>query len=64
MPKFLVIGRYVFFIYSADEVERIFMCVRASAFPTAKFWLVPVVELAYNNGFKRKEISDIRKLGC
>ena len=64
MPKFLVIGRYVFFIYSADEVERahIHVRVRASAFPTAKFWLVPVVELAYNNGFKRKEISDIRKL--
>ena len=64
MPTFLVIGRYVFYIYSADGTERahIHVRVRSSAFPTAKFWLVPVVELAYNNGFTRKVISDIRKM--
>ena len=64
MPKFIVIGRYVFFVYSADRTERAYIHVRVktSALPEAKFWLVPVVELTYNKGFNSKEISDIRKL--
>ena len=53
-------GPYRLFFYSFDCNERQHVHVRRDK-KTCKFWLDPVL-LSRNNGFSRKELTQIRKL--
>jgi hypothetical protein len=61
MPTALRIGSYRFYFYSQDCGERQHMHVDRDAF-SAKFWIEPVVSLAHNYGYSRKELRDIERL--
>lgn len=60
MPTVLRIGPYRFHFYSNEEGEPVHIHVR-SADGEAKFWLNPV-ELAYNYGYRDREIKKIEIL--
>ncbi len=60
MPTVLRIGPYRFFFYSNEAGEPAHIHVRSSNCE-AKFWLEPI-EMAYNYGYRRHELSRIEKL--
>jgi hypothetical protein len=60
MPTIARIGPYRVYFYSHDRGEPAHVHVDRDAW-TAKFWLMPVA-LAYNIGFRPKELRDIRRL--
>ena len=61
MPKIPDIpGPYWFFFYSFDCNEPIRVDVRHDR-QHCKFWLAPVA-LAWNHGFSRRDLNDIRRL--
>ena len=60
MPVIERIGPYRVYFYSHDRGEPPHVHVDRDD-KTAKFWLTPVV-IAYNIGFRPKELRDIRRL--
>ncbi|MBA3273283.1 MAG: DUF4160 domain-containing protein [Chthoniobacterales bacterium] len=60
MPSVLWIGPYQFLFYSRGGTEPPHIHVRRERF-LAKFWLVPLVELADNKGFRSHELNVIRR---
>jgi len=60
MPTVLREKGYRFFFYMADQYEppHIHVAKQANA---AKFWLDPL-ELAFNDGFREHELSEIRRI--
>ena len=60
MPTIAGIGPYRIYFYSHDRGEPPHVHVDRDAH-TAKFWLAPV-ELAYNIGFRPKELRDVRRI--
>jgi len=60
MPTIARIGPYRIYFYSHDRREPPHIHVDRDVH-TAKFWLMPV-ELAYNIGFRPKELRDIRRI--
>ena len=60
MPTVLRSGPYRFFFYSSDRDEPPHVHVERDDH-TAKFWLTPVA-LAYNIGFRAKELRDVRRV--
>lgn len=59
-PKFLEENGYIFRIFSNEEVRMHIHVFKD--FNEAKFWLEPIVELAYNNGLKTFELTKITKI--
>lgn len=66
MGKLLIFAKYVLFVFSSDINEkRRHVHVRdkeGKMNRLCKLWIEPIVELAYNYGFSRSEINEIRKL--
>ncbi len=60
MPTVARIGPYRIYFYSHDRGEPPHVHVDRDD-STAKFWLRPVA-LAYNVGFRAKELRDIRRM--
>ena len=60
MPTIARIGPYRVYFYSHDIHEPPHVHVDRDEH-TAKFWLTPV-SLAYNIGFRAKELRDVQKL--
>jgi hypothetical protein len=60
MPTIARIGPYRIYCYSHDRAEPPHVHVDRDD-STAKFWLNPVL-LAYNIGFRAKELRDIRQM--
>ncbi|MCB0062406.1 MAG: DUF4160 domain-containing protein [Caldilineaceae bacterium] len=60
MPTTLILGPYRFSFFSGDCAEPRHTHVWRDDCE-AKFWLDPVV-LAYNKGFRRKEIRQIERM--
>jgi len=61
MPTALRLGSHRFYFYSYDCGEPRHMHVDRENM-SAKFWLDPVVSLAENHGYSRKELRDIEKI--
>jgi len=61
MPTALRIGPYRFYFYSYDCGEPRHMHVDREN-KSAKFWLDPVVSLADNHSYSRKELRDIEQI--
>ena len=61
MPKVLLLKGYSFFFYSneGNEPEHIHV---SKADSDAKFWLVPVIELEYSDGFGVSDLRNIRAI--
>ena len=66
MGKLLVLLRYVFYVYSADvkETRRHVHATdkKRNIERICKFWIEPKIEIEYNYGFSKKELTDIEKL--
>lgn len=66
LGKLLLILRYVFLLFSSDKEEgRRHIHVTDTSSDNerlCKFWLEPIVELAYNKGFRQKEVNQIERL--
>jgi hypothetical protein len=60
MPTALRIGPYRFYFYSYDCREPRHMHVDRENM-SAKIWLDPVVSLAENHGYNRKELREIER---
>lgn len=60
MPTIAIIGPYRIYFYSHDMHEPSHVHVDRDD-RSAKFWLVPVT-LAYNLGFRAKELREIRRI--
>jgi hypothetical protein len=60
MPTIARIGPYRVYFYSHDMHEPPHVHVDRDD-KTAKFWLTPVA-LAYNIGFRAKELRDVRRI--
>jgi len=61
MPTALRIGPYRFYFYSYDCSEPRHIHVDREN-KSAKFWLDPVVALADNHGYSRKELREIEQI--
>jgi len=61
MPTALRIGPYRFYFYSYDCDEPRHMHVDRET-KSAKFWLDPVVSLAENHGYNRKELRELEQI--
>lgn len=66
MPTVFYQGKYRFYFYSNEFqaqgfLEPIHVHVESSE-NEAKFWLVPELSLASNQGFRSKELSEIEKI--
>ena len=61
MPTAWRVGPYRFYFYSYDCGEPRHMHVDRENM-SAKFWLDPVVSLADNHGYSRKELRDIEQI--
>ncbi len=61
MPTLARIGPYRVYFYSHDRDEPPHVHVDRDE-RTAKLWLTPAVALAYNIGFRAKELREIRRL--
>lgn len=59
-PRVILINGFDFFFYSMEE-ERMHIHVEKGE-NTAKVWLEPTLELAYNYGFTSKEMKSIIKI--
>jgi hypothetical protein len=60
MPVLARVGPYRIYFYSHDRGEPAHVHVDRDD-KTVKFWLMPVA-LAYNIGFRPKELRDIRRI--
>lgn len=60
MPTIFREGPYRFFFYSNEGLEPIHVHVEASG-KEAKYWIDPLV-LAYSEGFRAHELSEIRSI--
>ncbi len=60
MPTIARIGPYRIYFYSHDRAEPPHVHVDRDE-STAKFWLNPV-SLAYNIGFRARELRDVRRM--
>ena len=61
MPTVLRVGPYRFFFYSADGNEPRHIHVDRDD-KEAKFWLDPMVHLAFNHGFSRGELRGVLRI--
>jgi hypothetical protein len=61
MPTALRIGPYRFYFYSYDCGEPRHMHVDRESM-SAKIWLDPVVSLADNHGYSRRELREIERI--
>lgn len=61
MPTALRIGPYRFYFYSYDCSEPRHMHVDRESM-SAKIWLDPVVSLAENHGYSRRELREIERV--
>ncbi len=61
MPNVLRIGPYRFFFWSRENNEPAHVHVQRDKME-AKFWLVPIVELAGNWGFAPHELNRVLQL--
>lgn len=61
MPTTLLSGPYRFYFYSYDCVERRHTHVDRENL-SAKLWLDPIVSIAFNYGFKRRELRSIERI--
>jgi hypothetical protein len=61
MPTALRIGSYRFYFYSYDCGEARHMHMDRED-KSAKFWLDPIVSLAENHGYSRRELRDIERI--
>jgi hypothetical protein len=61
MPTALRIGPYRFYFYSYDCNEPRHMHVDRENI-SAKIWLDPVVSLAENHGYSRRELREIERI--
>ena len=61
MPTALRIGPYRFYFYSYDCGEPRHMHVDRESM-SAKIWLDPVVSLAENHGYSRRELREIERI--
>jgi hypothetical protein len=59
-PRFREEEGFVFKIYSNEEERKHIHVVKAGN--EAKFWLEPEICMAYNHGFKEKEVKKIIQL--
>jgi hypothetical protein len=66
MGKLLLILRYVFLLFSSDKEEgRKHIHVTDTSSDNerlCKYWLEPTIQLAYNKGFRPKELTQIERL--
>jgi hypothetical protein len=60
MPTALRIGPYRFYFYSYDYGEPRHMHVDRENM-SAKIWLDPIVSLAENHGYSRRELREIER---
>lgn len=60
MPTVMLIGRFRFFFYSNENQEPPHIHIKAAE-NEAKFWLRPV-QLAFNYGFRSRDLSEIEQL--
>lgn len=56
-PRAILINGFDFFFYSMEEGRRHIHVEKGEN--TAKVWLEPIMELAYNRGFTSKELKFI-----
>jgi hypothetical protein len=61
MPTALRISPYRFYFYSYDCIEPRHMHVDREHM-SAKIWLDPVVSLAENHGYSRRELREIERI--
>lgn len=61
MPNVLYENGYRFYFFSDEGFEPIPVHIRR-ANDEAKFWLDEVLSLAYNQGFRQNQISEIRRI--
>ena len=54
------VGPYALVFFSSDRMEPVHIHVKRNG-KVAKFWLLPVA-VAYNKGFRRKELNNILRL--
>lgn len=59
-PRAILINGFDFFFYSMEE-GRIHVHIEKGEY-TAKVWLKPMIELAYNHGFSSKELKFILQI--
>jgi len=59
-PTFLSEKGYRFFTWSKEEERKHIHVVKGDK--QCKFWIEPAIELAGNNGFTIKELSNILKI--
>ncbi|MBL7962047.1 DUF4160 domain-containing protein [bacterium] len=59
MPKILFINGYSFLFFSNEGFERIHVHI-AKGDAEAKFWMEPVLELDYSEGFNPTELRFIK----
>ncbi len=59
-PKFLEESGFTFRIFSNEEIRMHIHVYRE--LKEAKFWLEPSVEMAYNKGFNKVDLSKIIKI--
>ena len=66
MGKLLIFSKYVFFVFSSDINEkRKHVHIRdkkGKINRLCKFWVQPDIDLAYNHGFNKAELNEIKKL--
>lgn len=56
-PRAILINGFDFFFYSMEEARRHIHVEKGEN--VAKFWLEPIIEIAYNYGFNSREIKFI-----
>lgn len=61
MPTVFVFKGYRFYFYSNENDEPIHIHIE-KAEASAKFWLIPMVDVAYAYGFKAKELKEIHTI--
>ena len=66
LGKLLIFSRYVLFVFSSDINEkRKHVHVRdkkGKINRLCKFWVQPDIDVAYNHGFNKAELNEIKKL--
>ena len=61
MPNVLTIGPYRFYFWSLENGEPPHIHAQRGR-EKAKFWLLPVVELAYSRGFPPHELNRLLRI--
>jgi hypothetical protein len=60
MPKVLLVNGFSFFFYSNEGNEPVHIHIRKGD-AEAKFWIAPIIELEYSEGFSTSELRFIRE---